>query len=94
MDQSGLPGNRNRVRLLATDDGLSYTHLADLEIDTLPNESSIRFDRDDNMLILMRREANAHGMLGISSPPYREWKWINLGFRLGEPNFILIKNDR
>lgn len=92
--QSGLPGNRNRVRLLTTDDGLSYAHLADLEVDTLPNESSIRFDGDDNMLILMRREANANGMLGISSPPYREWKWINLGFRLGGPNFILIKNGR
>ncbi|MBN1108187.1 MAG: hypothetical protein JXA55_05430 [Bacteroidales bacterium] len=86
-------GNTIRLRLLQTDDGISYSLVTDLSPDSLPNESTIRFDKNDNMLILVRREGGAGGLLGESEPPYTDWKWTKLGYRLGGPNFLILKNS-
>lgn len=87
-------GNTNKVRLLKTSDGISYSQIKDLALDSLPNESTIRFDENDSMLILVRREGGARGLLGKSPPPYTEWKWTNLGYRLGGPDFLVMKNRK
>jgi len=92
--QSNTPDNRNKVRLLKTTDGISYNQMTEFNIESLPNEATIRFDRDQNMIILLRREANANGYLGISRPPYIEWKWKTLDYRLGGPNLIVLKNGK
>jgi len=91
--QSRTEGNKTKVRLLQTVDGIAYSQLSDLALDSLPNESTIRFDKDDNMLILIRREGGAFGLLGESVFPYTDWKWTNLGYRLGGPNFLVLKNS-
>jgi hypothetical protein len=90
--QSRQPDNTNRIRLLSTTDGLSYGQVAEFGRDSLPNESTIRFDKKGNMLVLVRREARARGLLGISKSPYTDWKWINLDYRLGGPNFMVHIN--
>jgi len=92
--QSRQPDNRSRIRLLATRDGKSYSQVSELDVDSLPNESTIRFDKKGNMLILVRREAKANGLLGISKPPYTDWKWISPGYRLGGPNFLVYGKNK
>jgi hypothetical protein len=92
--QPRQPDNKNRVRLLSTRDGRSFDQVCELEIDSLPGESTIRFDRDNRMMILVRRETGAMGKLGISTPPYKEWKWITLSYRLGGPNFLVLDDGR
>jgi len=82
----------NIVRLLATSDGISYRQVNHFEISSLPNEATVRFDRDNNMLILLRREAKANGMFGKSAPPYTEWNWTELPYRLGGPDFLVLRN--
>jgi hypothetical protein len=90
--QSRLEGGRSRIRLLKTHDGISYHAVSDLNVDSLPNESTIRFDKEGRMIIMVRREGGAKGILGISRPPYTGWNWTNLEYRLGGPNFLLLKD--
>jgi hypothetical protein len=89
--QTRLPGNK--IRLVTTKDGLSYYQLREFEIDSLPNESTIRFDQEGRMMILVRREAGANGMLGVSEFPYSDWSWTQLGYRLGGPNFLIADGE-
>ncbi len=91
--QSRLPGNNNKIRLLKTLNGITWKEVKEFDISPLPNEATIRFDNNDNMIILLRREANANGMLGVSNPPYLKWNWTDLGYRLGGPNFIVLNNN-
>lgn len=91
--QSNTPDKKNKIRLLRTNDGRSYVQVSEFNIESLPNEATIRFDEDKNMIILLRREAKANGLLGISSPPYSDWKWKDLGYRLGGPDFLVCKKN-
>ena len=91
--QSRTPDNNNKVRLLMTSDGISYKQAADFNIGSLPNEATIRFIKNE-MMILLRREANANGMLGIARAPYTDWQWNELAYRLGGPDFLILKNEK
>ncbi|WP_425400731.1 sialidase family protein [Aeoliella sp.] len=67
------------------------THVADMFGEGYPTEATIRFAPDGTMLCLQRRDGepgkrSAH--LGVSSAPYTDWKWHDLGEYLGGPNFI------
>lgn len=80
--------------LLKTTDGKYFEKVALLAIDDLPNESTIRFDDQDNMYILVRREAKDQmGVLAKSAYPYQNWTYNPLSVRLGGPNFLFLKND-
>lgn len=93
MYQPRAVDNKRIVRLMATNDGKSFRSVKEFDIDSFPNEATVRFDKDNNMIVLLRRDGNkANGMLGISSAPYVDWKWINLGYRLGGPDFLIYKN--
>lgn len=89
--QTRLPGNK--IRLVTTKDGLSYYQLREFDLDSLPNESTIRFDSEARMLILVRREGGANGMLGISEFPYSDWSWSHLSYRLGGPDFVITSDQ-
>jgi hypothetical protein len=52
-----------------------------------PNETTIRFDKTGTMLALVRRESGK-GWFGSAKPPFREWTWKELNYKLGGPNFI------
>lgn len=82
----------NRLKLLKTTDGIKWKQVTEYDVKPMPNEATIRFDNDDNMIILLRREAGANGMLGISYPPYLKCKWTELNYRLGGPDFIILNN--
>lgn len=92
--QSQISDNNYKVRLLKTTDGISYRQVTEFNIESLPNEATIRFDENDNMIILLRREAKANGFIGISFPPYLDWKWKDLGYRLGGPDFLVLRNKK
>lgn len=84
-----------RIYLLRTTDGRHYEKVARLEVEDLPNEATVRFDKNDNMYVLVRREAGDQmGVLGKSEPPYNSWEYSPLGFRLGGPNFLFLGDDR
>lgn len=77
------------LNLYSSADGVHYEPVCPLEVRDRPNETTLRFLPDGEMLALVRRETgNKHGMIGSSRPPYRKWNWHEIGYRLGGPNFI------
>jgi hypothetical protein len=83
------------IYLMKTKDGKSFEKISKLEVENLPNESTIRFDKNDNMYVLVRREAgDKMGVLAKSSFPYKDWMFNKLNFRLGGPNFLFLKDKQ
>ncbi len=83
------------VHLLKTKNGIDFEHVSQLPIDGNPNESTIRFDKEDKMVVLVRREtSDKMGVLAKSAYPYTNWDFTKLTVRLGGPNFLFFgKND-
>lgn len=87
-------GDEWTVVLLKTTDGIHYEFVTKLNVTGKPNESTVRIMPDGEMLMMVRRENdNQEGYWGRSKPPYKEWQWSSLGFRLGGPDFIAINDS-
>ena len=78
-----------RVMLYSTHDGTRWDWLTEFrDIPAWPNEATIRFLDDDEMVILLRRNKTA--WIGTSRPPHTQWNWTNTGLQIGGPNFIRL----
>lgn len=73
-------------------DGVKYEVLKDLEVKGRPNETTLRFEPNGEMIAMVRREApgDAMGYIGRAKPPYKDWTWQVSNHRLGGPNFIQL----
>lgn len=84
--------------LYRTRDGKTWEVLRDSifpQPETYPNESSLVFDRNGEAYCLLRRDkGSGTALLGLSQPPYTEWKWKDLGVRVGGPKIIQLPDDR
>ena len=82
--------------LLKTRDGINYQKVTQFHnVDGFPNESTIRFDNNGKMYILIRRELQDKlGILLKGESPYNKWATNKLNFRLGGPNFLFLNADR
>ncbi|MFO0945032.1 MAG: sialidase family protein [Planctomycetota bacterium] len=80
-----------RVQLVASDDGVHFEPVTTLDVKGHPNETTVRFTPDGEMIAFMRREAGSkHAYLGVSKPPYKEWKWTETKHAVGGPNFLIF----
>jgi len=87
------------IRLYASRDGHKFdTLVSNLFDQEYPNETSILFLDDDTGLCLSRRDGKdgkgATALLGTARPPYRAWKWKDLGVRIGGPHMIRLPDGR
>ncbi len=83
-----------KLLLLKTSDGIHYRKITDLAIDGSPNETTLRFLPDGRMLLLARREgSDQSGCWGVSEPPYTDWEFKLIGFRIGGPDFLLLDEE-
>jgi len=83
-----------RLLLVQTKNGVNFTQIPGISADGFPNESTIRFNKSDEMFVLIRRDAgDKMGVLAKSAPPYHDWKYTKLDFQLGGPNFLVLKNN-
>jgi len=83
------------ITLLKTKDGIHFDTMTALEMDGFPNEATIRFLSDGRMAIMVRRDGNPSSTLwGISSSPYMQWKWGEIPFFIGGPDFALIDDTK
>ncbi len=92
-------GSEDRTsHLLVSTDGVKYREIVSWLLgDGLPTEAVLRFDDNDNMYCLMRRDGLAPGntaVFSVSKPPYKQWQWHNLKMYFGGPNFIQIPDGR
>ena len=90
--------NHNRgVRLFQSKDGKQFETLIEkAKINgTYPNETSMVFLDDDTCYCLVRQDGKPNtGVIGISEPPYTEWKWKKLNRRIGGPHMIRLPDGR
>jgi hypothetical protein len=81
------------ARLVDSDDGIHYRTVSDFEIPDRPNEATARFRKNGDCVVLIRREAgDKAAWIGVSAPPYSNWKWSSAGLFIGGPNFIIFDN--
>ncbi|WP_244200589.1 exo-alpha-sialidase [Micromonospora arborensis] len=60
-----------------------------------PNESGLVFDPDGTAYCLLRRDGDdASAQLGRARPPYREWRWTDLGVQVGGPALLRLPDGR
>ncbi|HEX5220208.1 MAG TPA: exo-alpha-sialidase [Verrucomicrobiae bacterium] len=77
------------VKLYSSVDGSDWKLTAPLDVMDQPNETTIRFLRNGEAMMLVRREGGDRGgWIGSSQPPYRDWKFAPTTVRLGGPDFI------
>lgn len=87
----GTPDDRGKSSLLKTKDGIHYETVTDelLTEGGWPTEARLRFDEQGNAYCFHRRDGTGNSAyLGVAKPPYKDWKWHDLGARIGGPNFI------
>lgn len=92
----GVPGEKMQITLWRTKDGTNYEKVATPNVprECYPDETTIRFSPDKTLIALVRNENNSGpAYIGISKPPYTEWKFKNAGKPVQGPNFIILQNN-
>lgn len=83
-----------KVFLMKTADGKSFDLVSQIEVDGYPNESTIRFDKNDQIYVLIRREqGDKMGVLAKSMAPYTNWKLNKMTERIGGPDFFFLDDQ-
>lgn len=89
------PANRNSewlVTLYESNDGVKYDKIVRWDIEGYPNETTLQFAKDHEMVALVRRDRkhDSNAWIGVSRPPYVNWKWVPSKYYFGGPNFIAL----
>lgn len=83
------------LHLVKTVDGIQYDTVTTFAIRGKPNESTIRFDENGEMYVVVRNEdARRIGHFGKSRSPFSDWNWVPIDARLGGPEFIQLANGK
>ncbi|MBB65284.1 MAG: hypothetical protein CMO81_09495 [Waddliaceae bacterium] len=87
------------LTLWCSENGLQWNKIQTFPIHGNPNETAIQFLPDGRMLALVRRDGlvgdgawllkDNEAWIGVSKPPYIEWKWRNSGMYFGGPDLVL-----
>ncbi|WP_018628701.1 hypothetical protein [Niabella aurantiaca] len=81
------------LTLLRTADGKAYHAVTKLSLPNSPNEATVRFDKQDNMYVLVRCESGGrNGILMVAPPPYYLFTQYPLKMRLGGPDFEFLSD--
>jgi len=83
------------IHLYQSRDGISWGLVTQWDLNGYPNETTLRFLKNGQMLALVRRDKrhDNHAVLGLSDPPYVEWEWHSLDAYVGGPNFLILPDD-
>jgi hypothetical protein len=80
-----------KLKLVVSEDGIHYDIITHLGVPGHPNESTLRFLPDGELMALVRREGgDTFGWIGTSKPPYKKWTWHPTMHRFGGPNFLRL----
>jgi len=93
----GLPTGQLKpertIKLYSSTNGLNWKLAVSLDVTGQPNETTVRFLRNGEAMMLVRREADDWGgWIGTSKPPYSDWKFSATKIRLGGPDFIELSD--
>ena len=86
---TGSPNPERAIRLFSSTNGLDWKLVAPLNVTGQPNETTVRFRRNGDAVMLVRREAgDKGGWIGTSKAPYTDWQFAQTQVRLGGPDFL------
>jgi hypothetical protein len=92
---SSVPGPEWTMSVYSGTDGLNWKLVKQLDVPGRPNETTLRFTPDGEMIALVRREAGDKlGWVGRAQAPYTEWKWQPSDHRFGGQNLLLLPDGR
>ncbi len=81
----------SELKLWSSRDGETFDLVTHLEVPGHPNETTVRFTANAEMVALVRREGgDKKGWIGTSKAPYTVWAWKELPARVGGPNFLFL----
>lgn len=88
--------SRSHLRLYHSKDGHAWAiHAADLGLREYPNAASIVFADHGSAYCLLRRDrGDMHAKLGKAQPPFTQWRWHDLGIRIGAPAMVELPDGR
>lgn len=90
---STAPGPEWALSLYRSKDGLDWELVKNLDVLGRPNETTLNFEPDGEMIALVRREAEGQlGYVGRAGPPYTSWTWKEANHRFGGQNLIRLPN--
>jgi len=79
------------LKLYQSRDGVKWNEICQLELTGRPNETTLRFTKDGEMIALVRRErADGMGFIGRSKPPYTKWTWQTSNHRFGGQDLLQL----
>ena len=89
-------GEGHELRFFQSSDGRTFKRIIDNAFPKgYPNETQIVFTPDQKAICLLRRDASdPTAQLGTASPPYTQWKWQDLGVRVGGPSLMRLNDGR
>jgi hypothetical protein len=91
VGSSSAPGPEWGLVIYRSTDGLKWDVLKEMEVKGRPNETTLRFEPNGEMIAMVRREAaDTMGYIGRAKPPYQDWTWQVSNYRFGGPNFIQL----
>jgi hypothetical protein len=77
--------------LVSSADGRTFERVTTFAVTGRPNETTLRFMPDGEMVALVRREAgNRLAWVGRSRAPYTSWTWRETSHQIGGPNVIRL----
>jgi hypothetical protein len=77
------------LKLYRSRDGLKWELVSPMEVSGHPNETTLRFRKDGELVAMVRRETGSGiGWVGTARAPYKQWTWHESDHRFGGPNFI------
>lgn len=80
--------------LMKTLDGKAFQNISQIDIDGGPNESTIRFDKNDKIYIVIRRDqGDKMGVIATADAPYTNFKFSKMTERIGGPNFVFLDDN-
>lgn len=80
------------LHLVRTQDGRHYEHVTSFELEGMPNEVSLALGQDGRMVAVVRREgANTHALIGAARAPFTDWRFHDLGERVGGPHLVQLE---
>jgi len=84
------------ARLYRSRCGMRFERIEpDIYTEDYPNETRILFLEDDTALCLLRMDGEgATGKLGRAAPPYTDWRWRDLGVKIGGPEMLRLPDGR
>ena len=86
------PKKEKSVQLMVSNDGINYKFITTFDV-IEGNETTLRFNKNGEMIAVVRRGGRNNGAIGVSAPPYKKWEWNALETRLGGPDLIILDND-